>query len=228
MRRLLACLLLLGAASRVDAQEYLDKGTLIIAHSGSEIGRVEFAVRATSGQGQGGLLVFGTTRTPAHEVVYSLEVSRDLSPVSYQLSETTAGHIVRRVAAQVVGPRFSARASTEAGDVARELPVRQPFVIMGSDDYTFYFFLPRPDGRGNSRAVNVVRTEDLTATTGTVTNIGPDSVAIGSQSLACRRYELKLADGDTRQFCITTTGSLLQVTLPSANLTATLTQAPSR
>ncbi len=99
---------------------------------------------------------------------------------------------------------------------------------MGSDDYTFYFFLPRPDGHGNSQVVNVVRTENLTATTGTVTNIGPDSVAIGSQSLACRRYELRLADGDTRQFCVTTTGSLLQVTLPSSNLTATLTQAPSR
>ncbi len=119
MRRLLAFLLLFAAGSRLEAQEYLDKGTLIIAHSGSEIGRVEFAVRATSGQGQGGLLVFGTTRTPAHEVVYSLEVSRELAPVSYQLSETNAGHVVRRVAAQVVGPRFSARASTEAGDVAR-------------------------------------------------------------------------------------------------------------
>ncbi|HEY2807029.1 MAG TPA: hypothetical protein VGI92_14315 [Gemmatimonadales bacterium] len=228
MRRVAVMVVIAAAlAARAEAQEYLDRGTLVIARGGSETGRVEFAVRATSGQGQGGLLVVGTTRTPAHEVQYILEVTRELTPVTYQLSETTGGHVVRRVSAQVVGMRFSARASTEAGDVARELPVRPPFVIMGSDDFTFYFFLPRPEP-GASRVVNVVRTENLTLTTGTVTNLADDTVLIAGHPIDCRKYELKLADGDTRQFCMTPTGGLVQVVIASSGITATLSQPPSR
>jgi hypothetical protein len=220
-----AALVLLAA--RAQAQEYLDRGTLVISRNGAETGRVEYAVRATSGQGQGGLLVVGTTRTPAHEVQYILEVTRELTPLTYQLSETTAGRVARRVSAQVIGQRFSARASTEAGDVARELPVRLPFIILGTDDYTFYFFLPRPDA-GAARNVNVVRTENLSAMTGVVTNVGDDSVTISGRPIACRRFELRLADGDVRQFCMTSTGALLQVTIPAASLVATLSQPPAR
>jgi hypothetical protein len=228
--RLLAGLLVLSAASApgLSAQEYLDRGTFVLMRSGAEAGRVEYAVRATSGQqGRGGLLVVGTTRTPAHEVQYILEVSADLAPVSYQLTENGGGRVTRRLSAQIVGPRFSARATTESGEVSRELPVRAPFVILGADDYTVYFFVPRPEP-GATQAINVVRTETLTPTTGTVTGEGDDSVSVAGHTLPCRRFAMRLADGELRQFWMTSAGSLLQVAIPGLGIVATRGQAPAR
>lgn len=215
-------------AAPLQAQEYLDRGTFVLKRGEAETGRVEFAVRATSGQrGTGGLLVIGTTRTPDHEVQYILEVSADLAPVSYQMTENSGGHVVRRMSAQVAGARFSARSTTEAGEVARELPIRSPFLILASDDYTVFHFAPRPDA-GVTRPVHVVRIETLTPSTGTVTGEGEDSVRVAGQFVPCRRYLLRLADGEARQFWITPTGSLLQVTAPGTGVIATRTQAPSR
>jgi len=220
MRQLAVLTLLWGySAASLECQETLDRGTFVLMRGNAETGRVEYAV--------GGLLVVGTTRTPAHEVQYILEVSADLAPVSYSLTENAAGHVVRRMSAQIIGPRFSARAQTDAGEVARELPVRQPLVILGGDDYAAFLFVPRPDA-GATRPVNVVRSETLTGTTGTVTGEGDDTITIAGQPVACRRFVLRLADGETRQFWITSTGSLLQVTTPGTGIVATRTQAPSR
>jgi hypothetical protein len=230
MRRMsvLIAIAVLSAAGPLRGQESLDRGSFVLMRGAAETGRVEFSVRPTSGQrGNGGLLVTGTTHTPAKEVSYILEVSADLAPVSYQLTETVGGHAARRVSAQITGPRFSARAATEAGDVARELPVRAPFVILSADDFTSYLFVPRPDA-GTTRTLNAVRTETLSGITGTVTGEGDDNVTVGGQSVACRRYLLKLADGETHQFWITATGSLLQVSTPATGITATRTQAPPR
>lgn len=216
------------AARPALGQDYLDRGTFTIQRGGAETGRVEFAVRATSGpRGGGGLLVIGTTRTPGREVQYVLEVAADLAPVSYQLTESTGGNVARRVQAMVAGPRFSARATTEGGEVNRELPARAPFVILSNDDYTIYHFVPRPDA-GATRNVNIVRLETLAPTTGTVTGEGDDSVRVAGTNVAARRFLLRLADGETRQFWITATGSLLQVTGPAAGVIATRTQAPTR
>ncbi len=228
MRQPLALALLCAFAGPLQAQEYLDRGTFVLKRGEAETGRVEFAVRATSGQhGTGGLLVIGTTRTPAHEVQYILEVSADLAPVSYQLTENSGGRVVRRMSAQIAGPRFSARTTTDAGEVSRELPVRPPFLILATDDYTVFHFAPRPDA-GSSRPINVVRTETLTPTTGTVTGEGEDSVQVAGQYLHCRRYLLRLADGESHQFWITPTGSLLQVRTAASGVLATRIQAPTR
>ena len=215
-------------AGPLSAQEFLDRGTFVITRGGGEAGRIEFAVRATTGStGNGGLLTIGTTRTPAHEVQYALETTRDLVPVSYQLTETTGGRVIRRLSAQIAGPRFSAHAITDAGESSRELPVRSPFVILGGEDYTSFLFLPRPDA-GASRPIYAVKSETLTPVTGTVTGEGDDDVAIGAQHIACRRYSLRLSDGETSQFWITPTGSLVQITMPNGSLSVTRTQAPTR
>jgi len=228
-RHVFATLLVLGStAAPLRAQEYLDRGAFVITRGGAETGRVEYAVTTTTGaQGRGGLLTVATTRTPAREVRYALETTPDLAPVSYQATETVGGRVVRRVSAQVNGLRFSARASTAEGDIARELPVRQPFVILGDDDYTAFYFLPRPEP-GASRTVNVVRTADLSATTGTVSGGVEDTVTVGGRPIATRRYELRLADGDVRRFWMTPSGSLVQVAVPAVGILATRAEAPSR
>src|SRR5689334_5714829 len=214
-RHPLLVLATLAIVPRLAAQEFLDRGALVITRGGGEAGRIEFAVRVTTGStGTGGLLTIGTTRTPAHEVQYALETTRDLAPVSYQLSETSGGHLVRRLSAQIAGPRFSAHATTDAGETSRELPVRMPFIILGSEDYTAYLFLPRPD-QGASRPIYAVSSESLTPLSGTVSGDGDDNVTIGSQSIACRKFTLRLANGETSHFWITPTGSLIQVSIPS-------------
>ena len=206
----------------------MDRGAFIITRSGAEVGRVEYAVRVTTGsQGRPGLLTVATTRTPAREVQYALETTAELTPVSYQSTESSGGRVLRRLTAQIGGPRFSARASTPDGDMARELPVRTPFVILGEDDYTVYYFVPRPNA-GQTRHINVVRTKDLSSTTGTVTGGTVDTVTIAGRPVATRRFELRLADGDAREFWMTPSGSLVQVAIPAANIVATRTEAPAR
>jgi hypothetical protein len=221
--------LVLGIFSApLQAQEYLDRGTFVLHRGDAETGRIEFAVRATTGQrGEGGLLVIGTTRTPSREVQYILEVSRDQAPVSYQMTETSGGHVTRRMSALIAGPRFSARATTDAGEVSRELPVRSPLMILAAEDYTVFHFAPRPDV-GESRPINIIRTETLAPTTGSVTGEADDSVRVGGRQVACRRYLLRLADGESRQFWITPMGSLLQVTAAAGGIIATRTEAPAR
>jgi hypothetical protein len=221
-------LLGLAAAWPLAAQEYMDRGAFVITRSGTEVGRVEFAVRATTiQQGRPGLLTVATTRTPAREVQYALETTAELAPVTYQSTESSGGRVLRRLSAQISGPRFSARATTPDGDVARELPVRQPFIILGEDDYTVYYFVPRPDA-GASRSINVVRTKDLTSTTGTVTGGATDTLTISGRPVPARRFELRLADGDTREFWMTPSGSLVQVSLPASSVLATRAEAPGR
>lgn len=223
-----AGLLTFAAAGGLCAQEYMDRSAFVLSRSGAEMGRVEYAVRTTTiQQGRPGLLAVATTRTPAHEIQYALETTAELTPVSYSSTESTGGRVVRRVSAQIQGSRFSARASTSDGDVARELPVRQPFAVLGDDDYTIYYFLPRPQP-GETRTVNVVKTRDLTATTGTVTGGDVDTVSVAGRPVAARKYELKLADGEVRQFWMTSVGSLVQVAIPAAGIIATRAEAPTR
>jgi len=105
--------------------------------------------------------------------------------------------------------------------------VRQPFAVLGEDDYTVYYFIPRPEA-GASRALNLVRTRDLSPSTATVTGGGADTVTVAGRPVEARRFELRLADGEVRQFWMTTSGSLVKVALPAVGLTATRTEAPGR
>ncbi len=78
-----------------------------------------------------------------------------------------------------VGPRSPASgsaptATTEGATSPGSSPVRAPFIILGADDYTRLSLRARPDP-GTSRNVNVVRTETLASTTGTVTGEGDDA-----------------------------------------------------
>ena len=211
----------------LGAQTLLDRGTLILVRGGGEAGRVEFAVRTTTGSAaEGGQLAIGTTRTPAHEIQYALETDRLLAPLNYTLTESAAGHVVRRISAQVAPPRLSVHAVTDAGETSRELPARAPLVIMADEDFTAYFFLPRPDA-GERRTLNVFRVESMTSVSATVTGEGDDNVGVGAQPIPCRRYTLQLSNGERAQYWFNLTGSLIKVTAPSG-LIATRAQAPTQ
>lgn len=219
---------LLGAAlaaapTRALAQEFADRGVFVIERGSAETGRVEFALRRTAGKG--GLLLVAATRTPAHDLDVALELSRDSIPVSFQQTETASGRVVRRVSATVNGRRFSARASSAETEIARELPVSSPLLILGEEDYAAFAFLPRPDS-GTTRTVTVIRTADLTSQAALVDGGLTDSVRIQGRELRCRRFVLHFPDGEERRFWISTEGRLLKVAIPGSGILATRTEPP--
>jgi hypothetical protein len=215
---------LAAAPSRALAQEFADRGVFVIERGSAETGRVEFALRHTAGKG--GLLLVAATRTPAHDLDVALELSRDSVPVSFQQTETVGGRVVRRVSATVSGRRFSARASSTEAEIARELPVSVPLLILGEEDYASFAFLPRPDA-GTTRTVTVVRTTDLTSQTALVDGGLADSIRIQGRELHCRRFTLHFPDGEERRFWIAMDGRLLRVAIPGSGILATRAELPS-
>ena len=215
---------LAAVAARADAQEFADRGVLVIERGSAETGRVEFAVRRTTGTG--GLLLVSATRTPAHDLDVALELTRELVPASFQQTETVQGRVVRRVSATVTGHRLAARASSAESELARELPVAAPPIILGDEDSAPLALLPPPDS-GATRSVTVVRTSDLTSVAGLVEGGAGDSVRIQNRVLPARRYALHLADGEERRFWLSPEGRLLRVQLPSSGVVATRSEPPS-
>ena len=226
---LLLCAILLACPPHdVAAQEFVDRGVLVIERGNAETGRVEFAIRRTATrQGRGGFLLVSATRTPAHDVDVALEVSQDSVPVTFQQTETVGGRVVRRVSATLNGRRFSARASSSEAEVSRELPVEPPLLILGDEDFTSYAFLPAPDS-GAARAVTVFRARDLVSIGALVEGAGVDVVRAFGRDLACRRFTLRFADGEQRQYWVASGGSLVRVAIPAAGLLATRTEPAGR
>ena len=215
-------------ASCLTAQEFLDRGTFVIARGGSEVGREEFAIRPTVGrQGQSGVLAVSTVRENGRELRHALELTADHTPVTFQQTESAGGRVVRRLSAQLAGLRFSARLTSADGEAAREFPVRAPAVVLGDDAFNEYYFVPRPTD-DTPRAVSVVRPGDARATAGTVEALGTDTVTIGDRTVAARRFALRLQDGEERLFWVTDSGDLVRVALPATGTTATRSEPPRR
>ena len=227
MRRHIAVPLILLAIARPGvSQTTLDRGTLLISRGGGEAGRVEFSVRSTTGPtGDQGKLYVGTTRTPSHEVQYATEVDRLGALVNYQLTETNGGRVVRRISAQVAGPRLTVHSITDAGESSRQLPARASMFIFGDEDFSSYYSLPRPD-LGERRQVVVFRIESMASLPATVVAEGDDHVSIGAQSIPCQRFALQLPNGESAQYWFSN-GLLIKVA-SSAGVSATRTQVPTQ
>lgn len=219
-------------ATRVSAQDFLDRGTFVIVQNGSEIAREEFAIRPTvDRRGQSGVLAVSTVRFRNREVQHALELAADQTPQSFQETTTEGGRVVARYSAQVSGGRFSARIASHEGESAREFPVRPPIIVLGNNAYNEFYFVPRPaapPATAPARAVSVVRPSDTHAVAATVEAQGTDTITIGDRAYPVGRYVLRLADGDERRFWMTPNGDLLRVAIPSQGIVATRIEQPPR
>lgn len=218
--------LLVFAALPLRAQELYDRGVFVLARTGAEVGREEFALRAGTGRGAagGGLMAVSTMRIEGREIQRALEVTREYVPVSFQQTESSGGRVVARIAAQLAGIRFSTRITAQEGETAREFPVRAPVVILAADAYAAFYFVPRPDS-GQDRAVTVVDPAEARSHPGTITGLGPDTVSIGTERVPARHFRLRVGESE-RHFWFTPAGDLLQVSQPAANLVATRAEVP--
>ncbi len=230
MRRPLLTVLALAAlnAAPIRAQQFLDAGTFLLTVNGAEAGRVEYAIRPNpSRQGEPGVLLVATARLRGREIQHALELTASHVPVSFQQTETVGGRPVRRVAAQLVGTRFSVRVTSADGEAAREFPARPPVAVLGEEDYAGFYFVPRAE-TGSPRGVTIVRAQDGRAVQATVEALGPDTVTVGGQTVGAQRFLLRMADGDERAFWFTSGGDLLRVTIPRQGLVATRTEIQGR
>ncbi len=232
MRTLLLTLALAGPAGpgarSLAAQDFLDRGTFVIVQNGAEIAREEFAIRPTvDRRGLSGVLAVSTVRFRDREVQHALELGADQAPQSFQETTTQGGHVVASYSAQLSGGRFSARIRSREGESAREFPVRPPVIVLGNDAYNEFYFVPRP-ASGPARAVSVVRPSDARAMAATVAAQGTDTITIGERAFPVTRYVLRIADGDERQFFMTSNGDLLRVAIPRLGIVATRVEQPPR
>lgn len=212
----------------LPAQEFLDRGVFLITRGGAESGREEFAIRTGPVPGGGqGMRAVSSTRSGAREIQQVLELTAGFVPVSFQQTVTTDGRVTSRISAQLAGIRFSARLTSQDGETAREFPVRAPVAVLGDEAFSAFYFVPRPTSDA-PRAVFIVRPTDVRAVAASVEAAGADTVAIGGTRVSALRYLLRIADGDERQFWITASGDLLQVSLPALQVVATRAEMPAR
>lgn len=221
----LVAFLCVCAPVRLCAQAFLDRGTFIVLRGGAETAREEFAIRAAPGRG--GYLAVSTTRGGGREIQHALELARDHTPVSFQQTESTGGQVVRRVSAQVAGTRVSARVASTEGETVREFPVRAPVVILGDEQASVFYFVPR-DGNDSARTVQIIRASALRPVTATVEAAGDDTVTVAGQTLAARRFVVRIGDGDERRFWVSRAGDLLRVAHIGSATVATRAELPSR
>jgi hypothetical protein len=217
------------AAPRVaHPQDVLDQGTFVIQRDGAEIGREEFAIRATPGrQGRPGVLAVATDRYKDREARSALELTNDHIPVSYQVDVTVGGRVSERLSGQLGRGRFAVQVATQAGEVVREFPIHPGVVVLDDDGFDQFYFLPRPVGDA-TQSVSVLRPRETRVIQGEVRAMGPDTVMIGTRGVAAEHYALTLPGGDAREFWFSFSGSLLKIAVPARSIVAIRFSLPPR
>ncbi len=216
------------APGRAAAQEFLDQGVFLISHDGVEIGREEFAIRATPGtQGRPGVLAVSTDHYRDREARAALELTNEHVPISYQVDVTVAGRLTERLSGQLAGGRFAVRLVTPGSEVVREFPVPPDVVVLDDDGLDQFYFFPRPVG-DTAEPVHVLRPREKRVVTGEVRALGADTVVVGARGGPAEHYALTLPGGETREFWFSPSGSLLKIAIPSRGIVAVRSSLPIR
>ena len=208
MRALLACLLLLRAASAA-AQQTFDRA-LSVQQGGKEIGREEYAVR--QGTGTGASVITAHTRYPASSPTLQIgatqERSSDGSIAKFELDvQAPEGNVV--ILAAGSGTRLIVRSVSKGSEAGRELPGGRDLVLLDDRVFSLYLALAdlaTPTGarvtavypRGGRQATIVARRES-----------GPDGATI------------QLSGDVTGTLTLDAQGRLQRLELPSAGIVVT-------
>lgn len=223
-----AAALVLLAPAPAAAQEFLDQGVFLISRDGAEIGREEFAIRATSGrQGRPGVLAVATDHYRDREARAALELTNDHVPISYEVDVTVAGHLTERLSGQLARGRFAVRLVTAAGEQVREFPVPAGTVVLDDDGFDQFYFFPRPVA-DSAQNVSVLRPRERRVVAGVVRVVGADTVVVGTRAVPATHYSLALPGGESREFWFSASGSLLKVASPARAIVAIRSSLPLR
>jgi hypothetical protein len=137
-----ALLMMLLPALPAAAQEPLET-KLVVTQGGQEIGREEFTLRSTRGQGLPGSTIIAAARypsiNPSTRLAATLERTPDSALAKFQLDVESAGAVTVILAAGS-GARLIVRTVAKGSESGRELPGGPDVVLL--DDAVFSLYHP--------------------------------------------------------------------------------------
>jgi hypothetical protein len=224
MRHFIAGFALVGLALPATAQvAVVDEGSFTIAHSGTRIGREEFAIRRTPNPGGDILVANATVVYTDRRLSPALQTDAAGAPLRYQVEVSAGADVQERLQGRVGRGRFSAQLRTPRGESAREYVVADGALILDDDVFHQYYFLARA---GRTGAVPVVVPRRNVQLTMRVENQGADAVTIDGSRIAATRYVMTEPDGATRRIWVDSEGRVLRVSLDARGITATRDEPP--
>ena len=201
----------------------VDEGSFTITRGADAIGREEFTIRSTPGAGGAVIVAQATVSYSERRLAPALSTSPAGAPLKYQIEITVGDETRERLSGQVGRGRFSARSQTPDGEAAREYVVADGALILEDDVFHQYFFLARGERTGAIPVVMPRRNRQLTMT---LSDAGPESVAVGGRALAARRLVLQEPGGPDREVWADAQGRVLKVRIAAQNIVALRDEPP--
>ncbi len=225
----LLALCLLGGATALAAQTTtLDEGSFRLYLAGRTIGTESFYIRQ-SGTGddaviiaQGSIAVDTAAAPQAIQTILRVEGS-SLRPSDYDVTVRGAG--AQRIVGRVIGGRFSARIVSATGEQMREYLASEGAVLVDDGVVHHHYFLARRAEAGASR-IPIIIPRLNRQVTGTVEEVGRESVRIGGRSIPAKRLAVSLAGAPQVHLWVDDRGRVLRLEVPERGFEAVRTSAP--
>lgn len=211
-------LLAAAAAPAASAQvTTVDEGSFTISRGGDRIGREEFSVRRTPGEGGAVYVASATVSYTDRRLSPALRTDEHGTPVAYQVEVRAGTEVQERLTGQVGRGRFSALTRTPRGESSKEFVVSEGAVVIDDDVFHQYFFIAMGARAG---AVPVVLPRRNTQVSMRVESKGTEPLTIGGRSIEARHLVLHEPGGVDRDVWVDSANRVLKVSLPARGVVA--------
>lgn len=216
-----------GLPAQADAQTVtLDEGVFRVFVGGREAGTERFSIRQT-GTGASAIVIAQgriVLEAGGQELATDLQASGPaLRPTAYQVQ--VRGQQSQRIAARLVGGRFSATIVSPAGEMMREYLASDGAVILDEDVAHQHYFLARRVNGGASR-LSVIIPRENRQLSAEVTTAGSEAIEIGGQRVQARHLVVRLAGGPERHLWVDDQARVLRLEVPARSYRAERTALP--
>ncbi len=209
MRALLACLLLVRAAS-LAAQDTFDQ-TLSVQQGGKEIGREDYSVRP--GSRTGAVVITARSRYPATNPTTLIRATQERASdggiAKFELDvQQPEGNVI--ILAAGSGARLIVRSVSKGAEAGRELPGGRDIVLLDDRVFSLYLAVANAATAAGARLTAVYPRTGRRATIIARRDSGPQGATI------------KLSGDVTGTLTVDGQGRLQRLDLPSAGILVTL------
>jgi hypothetical protein len=202
----------------------VDEGSFTIFQGGTKLGHEDFRIRrlpVTDSTAE--YVASAVVAYPGRRLSPDLRTGTRGGPLAYTLESKHDGQLQERVSGQSGRGRFSAVRKTPDGESTKEYALGEGAVILDDEVFSQYYFVAQP-GRTGSFAVVCPRSSSQT--TLRIEDRGRDRVRVGGASVDARHIVLHEASGHDREVWVDSRGRVLQVSIPSRDLTAIRDELP--
>lgn len=170
----------------------VDEGIFSISADGQRVGREDFSIRAVRGAGGAAFVAQGTVLGGERRELVALNIDSLGRPVRFQLERREGETVVETYQGVLDRGVWTGRLARTGGESARELRLPAAGVPMEADVLHHLWFLLRVAQTG---PVLTYSPRTLVQEVVTITDMGPDSVALGRRYLPAHRWEVRPAAG---------------------------------